>query len=257
MNRTGLMIALAVATVVGLVFGVYSALDIRISGLFYAPDKAFQAAVDPVFLWLRSITTWIVSAIVAPAFIALAWKLVQPRRPMLIPGRAAVLMIVTLALGPGLVTNMILKDYWGRPRPVDIVEFGGPDRFLPWWDMRGKCLGNCSFVAGEPSGAFWTLAPAALVPPAWRAVAYASALAFGAVIGAGRIMAGAHFFTDVVFAGVFTFLIIWTVHGLLYRWPSTRTTDGWVEGMIERIALPGYRLLEQLAARLRRNPNSL
>jgi lipid A 4'-phosphatase len=257
MNRTGLLIALAIAAAVGLVFGLYPALDLTISGLFFVPGKAFWAAVDPVFLWLRSITTWVVTAIVAPAFAALAWKLVQPRRPMLIPGRAAVFMIVTLALGPGLVTNTILKDYWGRPRPVDVTEFTGPERFLPWWDPRGSCLGNCSFVAGEPSGAFWTLAPAALAPPAWRALAYASALAFGAVIGVGRIMAGAHFFSDVVFAGVFTFLIVWVVHGLLYRWPATRTTDARVEGLIERITLPGYTALERLVARLRGKPNSL
>ena len=55
---------------------------------------------------------------------------------------------------------------------------------MPWWDPRGDCPKNCSFVAGEPSGAFWTLAPAALTPPAWRALAYGASLAFGACIAA-------------------------------------------------------------------------
>jgi len=55
----------------------------------------------------------------------------------------------------------------------------------------------------------------------------------------------------VVFAGVFTFLVVWTVHGLLYRWPRTRVTDAQVESGIERIALPGYAALERLVARLR------
>jgi lipid A 4'-phosphatase len=246
MNRTGLLIALAVAAVAGLVFGLYPALDLKIAGLSFVPGWAFWASTDPAFLWMRSIGTWIVTAIVAPAFIALAWKLIMPRRPMLIPSRAAVFMIVTLALGPGLVTNVILKDYWGRPRPIDVTEFTGDERFVPWWDPRGDCLKNCSFVAGEPSGAFWTLAPAALAPPAWRVLAYAASLAFGAVIGAGRIVAGAHFVSDVVFAGVFTFLIVWTVYGLLYRWPATRTTDERIEGILERAAL-----------RLRRKPKSL
>ena len=53
-------------------------------------------------------------------------------------------------------------------------------------------------------------------------------------------MAGAHFFTDVVFAGVFTFLIIWIAHGLIYRWPRTRLTDETIERALERIAMPGY-----------------
>jgi hypothetical protein len=47
--------------------------------------------------------------------------------------------------------------------------------------------------------------------------------------------AGAHFFTDWVFAGVFSFLVIWVVHGWLYRWPRTRTSDEAVERALERI----------------------
>ena len=55
--------------------------------------------------------------------------------------------------------------------------------------------------------------------------------------------AGAHFFSDVVFAGVFSFLVIWLVHGLLYRWRLTRTTDAALEGTLERMLAwrPGKR----------------
>src|SRR5439155_19605392 len=143
-------------------------------------------------------------AIAAAAFIAVAIKLVLPRRPMLIPGRGAVLMIATLTLAPGLLANVILKDEWGRPRPQEIEAFGGREHFVAWWDPRGDCPTHCSFVAGEPSGAFWTLAPATLVPPPWRALAYGAAVAFGSAVGVLRMAAGGHFFTDVVFAGVVT-----------------------------------------------------
>ena len=54
-------------------------------------------------------------------------------------------------------------------------------------------------------------------------------------VGLLRMAAGAHFFSDVVFAGVFTFLLIWLVHGWLYRWPRTRTSDAEVEQGIERL----------------------
>jgi membrane-associated phospholipid phosphatase len=114
-------------------------------------------------------------------------------------------------------------------RPVDVTQFGGTDRFTPWWDPRGPCTENCSFIAGEPSGAFWTLAPAALAPPQWRLLTYGAALAFGAFIGGLRIAVGGHFFTDVVFAGVFMFLLAWVVHGLIYRWRPTRLTDKAIE----------------------------
>ena len=39
------------------------------------------------------------------------------------------------------------------------------------------------------SGAFWTLAPAALAPPQWRVLAYGAALALGAVMATMRVMA--------------------------------------------------------------------
>src|SRR5262245_4691498 len=236
MNRTGLVIALAVAAVVGLVFGIRPDLDLKLAALFFDPERhGFWRAYYPPFLRLRDAVTWLIALVSMPAFLALACKLIWPLRPSLIPGRAVVLMIVTLALAPGVVANLVLKEHWGRPRPIDVAEFGGDEHFRPWWDPRGDCPKNCSFIAGEPSGAFWTLAPAAVVPPQWRALAYGSALAFGAAVGVLRMAAGAHFFSDVVFAGVFSFLLIWLVHGWLYRWPRTRISDEAVERALERI----------------------
>lgn len=244
MNRTGLVIALAVAVVVGLVFGLRPDLDLKLAGLFFDPGRGgFWRAYDPPFLRLRDAATWLITLVALPAFVALALKFIRPQLPGLVPGRAVLLMLVTLALAPGVVANLVFKEHWGRPRPIDVTQFGGDEHFRPWWDPRGDCPKNCSFVAGEPSGAFWTLAPAAVVPPQWRALAYGAALAFGAAVGVLRMAAGAHFFTDVVFAGVFSFLVIWFVHGLLYRWRHARTTDAAVEWTLERMLAwrPGKR----------------
>ena len=54
-------------------------------------------------------------------------------------------------------------------------------------------------------------------------------------VGGFRIAFGAHFLSDVMFAGIFTFLVIWLVHGLIYRWAATRLTDEQVERAIERV----------------------
>jgi len=244
MNRTGLLIALALAAAVGLLFGFFPQLDLDLARPFFDPAAGgFWFSFHPVSNALRDLSRLLVTLLVAPAVLAILVKLVLPRRPMLIPGRAAVLMVATLALAPGLVANVLLKSHWGRPRPIDIVEFGGDQHFVPWWDPRGDCPDNCSFVAGEPSGAFWTLAPAALVPPAWRALATAGALAFGATLGLVRMAGGGHFFTDVVFSGIFTFLIIWLMHGLMFRWRATRISDRAVERALERLVLPLQRAM--------------
>jgi lipid A 4'-phosphatase len=250
MNRTGLLIALAIAVVVGIVFAVYPGFDLTLSSLFYDAGSRRWDVLDTPSGRLRHIASWLIAVVAAPAFFALLFKLILPRRRLLLPGRAIVLMITTLALGPGLLVNVVLKDNSGRPRPLYVTEFGGQEHFRPWWDLRGECVKNCSFVAGEPSGAFWTMAPAAVVPPHWRAAAYGAALVFGSAVGVLRMSAGGHFFTDVVFGGIVVFLLIWLVHGLLYRW-RTRLSDAGVERSLERVAMPGYGAVMRLAARIR------
>jgi membrane-associated PAP2 superfamily phosphatase len=251
MNRTGLLIALAIAGAVGIAFGLHSELDLKISSLFLNPDANGRLVFYPRQTQFRNVISWLIAAIAAPAFLALVVKLVRPPRPMLLPGRAVVLLIATIAIGPGLIANALLKGHSGRWRPHQVTELGGSQHFHAWWDMRGSCPQNCSFVSGEAAGAYWTMTPAALTPPPWRVVAYGAALAFGTAIGVLRMSAGSHFATDVVFAGVFVFLVIWLMHGLLYRWAATRTTDEAVERAIERIAIPVHDAIAAIAARIR------
>ncbi len=228
MNRTGLAIALTVAAVVGIAFAVYPRLDLDISALFFRNPPwpgIFAVNAQPWAQYTREAARVLIALLAAPAVVAILGKVILPRRRMLIEGRAALFLIATLAIGPGLLTNTLLKDHWGRARPIDVVEFGGAGQFTPWWDSRGECPNNCSFIAGEPAGAFWTLAPAALAPPQWRLLAYGGALAFGGGIGILRIAGGGHFFTDVVFAGVFMYLVNWIAYRLIYGRRATRMIE--------------------------------
>ena len=236
MSRTALMIALAIGFALGLICAVDPQLDLDLAGItFDASRHMFGVNAQ---LWVqhtREAARIAIVLLALPAFLAILLKLIFPNRRMLIDARAALFLIATLALGPGLLTNLLLKDHWGRPRPIDIQQFGGDYRFKPWWDPRGDCPNNCSFIAGEPSGAFWTLAPAALAPPPLQPLAYGVALAFGVGLGALRIGAGAHFLSDVVFAGLLTYLLIWVVYALIYRWPSTRIDEKALEDWLARI----------------------
>jgi hypothetical protein len=44
-----------------------------------------------------------------------------------------------------------------------------------------------------------------------------------------------------MFAVVFTGLVLWAVHGLLYRWQATRLEEGSIDAFLERIASPVIR----------------
>jgi lipid A 4'-phosphatase len=251
MNRIALCIVLAIAAAVGVVFGVYPNLDIDISKLFLDPQsKVFWIGGKPWEQISREAARWLITLVALPSFIAIAGKLILPSRRILVSGSVALFLILTLAIGPGLITNLILKNHWGRARPIDVMSSSGNDRFTPWWDPTGPCDSNCSFIAGEPSGAFWTVAAAAVAPPQWRLLAYGAAIAFGMAVGVLRIAAGGHFFTDVVFAGVTVYLVAWVTHGLIFRWRATRLNKDTVERLL---AWPGKKIF---GAALSRRPTS-
>jgi lipid A 4'-phosphatase len=241
MNRIGLIVVLIIAAGAGLALGLFPKVDLWVAQASYdaidANDNLFTLGQSPTILALRKIGTWVEILLIAAPVIAVAIKLLRPHTKMLISGSAVVFLIASLALGPGLLVNVVLKDYWGRPRPGHITQFGGNQHYVAWWDPRGECQKNCSFVSGEAASAFWTIAPAALVPPQYRALAYAAALTFGITISVLRLMMGGHFLSDTIFSGVFTFLIIWLTYGLIYRWQSTRLDDKTIENALERFSI--------------------
>src|ERR1700716_2668005 len=250
MNRSGLFIALSLALVVGLLFGIYPELDLKLAALFYDPaTRTFPLKFDRLAAIARDGTMWIAWGLALPAIAALVVKLARPDRPLLMSGRAIVFLLGTLPLSAGVLTNLTFKSYWGRPRPVVVSEFNGDLPFVPWWDPRGGCGRNCSFFSGEGATAFWTLAPAALTPPTWRPLAYAAATLFGVITSVLRMAFGGHFFTDVAAAGLVTFLVIWLAHGYIYPWPSTGMTDAGIDAALPRFAWPGYRTLQKWRGR--------
>ncbi|KJC61410.1 phosphoesterase [Bradyrhizobium sp. LTSPM299] len=250
MNRTGLVIALGLALVIGLLFGVYPELDLKLAALFYDnAQNVFPLKLDAVAAFARDAAMWIAWAFVVPALVTIVVKFIRPERPMLMSGRAAVFLLVTMLLSAGVLTNLTFKSYWGRPRPVAVNVFGGDKPFVPWWDPRGTCARNCSFFSGEGATAFWTYAPAALAPPAWRPLAYVGATVFGITTSGLRMAFGGHFFTDVAIAGLVSFLVIWLAYALIYRWAATRVTDAQVDAALTRLAWPGYRLTQRWRGR--------
>jgi len=106
-------------------------------------------------------------------------------------------------MGPGILANVVLKDHWGRARPKQVVEFGGAKTFSPPLIPTDQCANNCSFVSGEAAAIFMPFYAAGLVVPQWSATLLAAGTVCGFAAGLVRIAQGAHFLSDVIFAGVF------------------------------------------------------
>jgi membrane-associated PAP2 superfamily phosphatase len=129
--------------------------------------------------------------------------------------REAVFILLLLALGPGLIVNVLLKDQLGRARPREIVECGGTHQYTEIWE-KGTTGANSSFPSGHASIAFFTLAPWFILRDKQEKHQKNKGLAnsflvfgivFGAVVGFARILQGGHFLNDVIWAGGIVYLV--------------------------------------------------
>lgn len=188
-------------------------LDLAVSGAFYTPGEGFawergglpafvREAVPAIILGglLFCLILWLAGLLYRQWF----WGMTTPR---------VVYLITTLVIGPGLLVETLLKPYWGRARPNDLVLFGGHAAHSPPWWIANQCVQNCAFVSGHAALGFWLTAYGFLLPERWRARGILVGLLCGAGMGLARIGQGAHFLSDVVFAGA----IVLTVNAVLAR----------------------------------------
>lgn len=204
-------------SIVGLVtaaaFLAYPELDLAIAGYFADGTNGFPLRHHPVPKFFNDLIN--LMALVAALACMVGWA-VASRLRMTFAGlwaRQYGFLLGALAFGPGLIANGVFKTFWGRARPRQVSEFGGSAEFSPPLLVTDQCSSNCSFVSGDASMGFYFLAIALVAPHRYRRVSIVAALTFGLFIGLIRVLQGAHFFSDVVFAGVFMGLAIL----LLYR----------------------------------------
>jgi lipid A 4'-phosphatase len=200
-----------------LVFVIFPQVDLGVSALFHDPATQRFLAEGPLLNLIRKGLPPVVYAVLV--FLVLLWlgdRLVPGVRTGWPNGRHVGFLLLSLALGPGLIVNGVLKEFWGRARPGDIAAFGGEGHYTPPFMIADQCATNCSFVSGHAAIGFWVVAFALLAPARWRRAAVIVALLFGAVVGGARVVVGAHFLSDVVFAGIIVVtLTVWLHRQLL------------------------------------------
>lgn len=116
--------------------------------------------------------------------------------------RPAAFMVLVLLLGPGLLVNAVFKDHWGRPRPREIVQFGGKKEFHHPWQPGISGQGR-SFPSGHASSAFYLAMPYFALrrrSPRTASRIYLAGLLYGVLMGIARISQGGHYVSDIVWA---------------------------------------------------------
>lgn len=122
--------------------------------------------------------------------------------------KQALFLLLLLAIGPGLLVNLALKDHLGRARPREIHEFGGQYPFTQIW-RHGTAGKNSSFPSGHAAVAFYLMAPWFVLRGRKRIQAscwLAGGLTYGCLVGTARILQGGHFLLDVFWAGGLVYL---------------------------------------------------
>ena len=203
------------------VFYLFPGIDLAVSSPFFVRDQGFYLGKTLPIVAIRnfgiSITVLTIVGLIA---VGLWWSL-RPdalrQWPSVRPWTDWLFMAACMAVGPGLVVNLIFKPVWGRARPVHIGQFGGRDQFTSAWTVAGQCKWNCSFVSGEAAASALILAFCFVVPARWRMTALLAACAVTLAVSFARIAAGGHFFSDVVTAWILMLLVILVLRAQIYH----------------------------------------
>jgi lipid A 4'-phosphatase len=202
------LVAVALVSVVLFASGT---LDIAVARCFFATDPADHWPLARQLPWslLYRSATWITVALVIAGVAALVASFTPARRHW---RDAGVLVLLGVALGPGLLDNFIFKDHWQHPRPREIVEFGGTMHYVPAPLIGSE--GGSSFPCGHCSvgfmfGAGWWIFRRR--QPRLAVASLAGGVLLGSLLGIGRMAAGAHFLSDVVWAALLAYGVLYLV----------------------------------------------
>lgn len=204
-----------------LVFRVWPQLDAATSALFYRPDLPgrFVGESDPAVLAVYQAVPHVGRGLTLLCLVlcCIPRRRFAPGWQQRWRGRAFGLLAL-LVLGLGLMVNWALKEHVGRPRPVQTLSFGGAQPHQMVGQVSALCSRNCSFVSGHAATGFVLMGVGLAGGPAVRRRWWRMGMAAGLLVGAGRVMQGGHFASDIVFAGLLIWGLALLVRQAWVRW---------------------------------------
>lgn len=190
-------------------------LDIELQQRLYTPDEGWALAGRMPWNLLYHAGPYpaLIVGLGAVGILAGGWY--KPRWARY--RKQALYLVIVMVVGPGLLINGIFKEQWGRPRPRDLVEFSGDERWVPPLSFgtpgEGKSFpcGHCSM--GFYFAVFWFLWRRRRPRLAWSALG--GSILLGLLIGFARMSQGGHFCSDVLWSGGLTWVTAWGVAAVM------------------------------------------
>ncbi len=217
-----LAVLLLLVVVTSLVFW-QTDLDLRAAAWFYHPERALGPWPDQYWqpwklLYDYAFPFTVVSGL-ASLLVYLLGHVHAPSRRF---RRKALYILLVIALGPGLLVNLIVKDHWGRPRPVHVQQFGGEYGYIPPGQVGHTA--DKSFVCGHCSVgyAFFVLY---FLSQNHKLLYFILTLGLAWTLGFTRMTAGGHFLSDILWSGYLVFLVAFALYyGWFVRMPKPQKT---------------------------------
>lgn len=144
--------------------------------------------------------------------------------------KVSLILFLTLVIGSGLITNGLLKEYWGRPRPKQVTEFGGTQTFRPFYkpNFFNQPMPSKSFPSGHSTMGFYFFALAFIgkrLGEKWLTyLGYALVVFLGIGLSLTRMAQGAHFFSDTLFSAIIMWFTAKAMDWLVYSEEYTNET---------------------------------
>ncbi|TAK90684.1 MAG: phosphatase PAP2 family protein [Aquabacterium sp.] len=194
------------------IFAQFPGVDLLVSVNYWNAEQGFFHRNDPVvralYDWTPLLGRTLVAVLALFAMLApLIARILQKRgreeqaRNTLGPWRhLATLSVCCALLGNGLVIEGLCKGLMGRPRPVQVVQFGGADVYHGPFTPGRDTANHRSFVSSHAAAGFALMSLGLTCGPVWRRRWLLIGTMAGAAIGFGRMLQGGHFLSDIIFA---------------------------------------------------------
>ncbi len=172
-----------------LILGI-SSFDRQIAALFYEEGQFQKGPYFDAMYYGALIPGWMLCGLGVAALFTKKWV------------REGIFLILVLAIGSGLVAHFVLKEGWPRPRPKQIIEFGGQAEFHPLTSLKRRIGSYRSLPCGHATMGFYFIALVS-IGRKWKSksliwVGILTAIFYGAFLSYNRMAQGAHFFSDTL-----------------------------------------------------------
>ena len=195
---------------------VFFPLDLFIQGWFYQAKLGgwFMKDAEPLaFVYDKGLIPALCVAIGSIVLLAVGFKVGSMRKYR----KVAIYLLAVMVVAPGLLVNAVMKEGWGRPRPRQVEQFGGPEVHERVWEYDASSYGK-SFPSGHAAMGFYFFCLYFLMRREGRKAALfwlLLAIGLGGILGVTRMIQGGHFPSDVLWsAGVCYFVSAGFYYGM-------------------------------------------